>query len=101
MRKYKVLDSGTLTVIIVTFVLFVLSLFTKGLTHDLLLESGVFLVSVKLILLAYKSNVMKESIENKLGVIHAAIIQLEKRNISWHETPALDRRAIPQTVEER
>jgi hypothetical protein len=81
MPKYKVLDSGTLTVIIVTFVLFALSLFTKGLTHDLLLEAGVFLVSVKLILLAYKSNVMKESIDNKLDKIHAAIIQLEKRNI--------------------
>ncbi len=82
MPKYKVLDSGTLTVIIVTFVLFALSLFTKGLTHDLLLEAGVFLISVKLIILAYKSNVMKESIENKLDIIHAAIIQLEKRNVS-------------------
>lgn len=82
MHRYKVLDSGTLTVIIVTFVLFALSLFTKGLTHDLLLEAGIFLVSVKLIMLAYKSNVMKESIENKLDVIHAAITQLEKRNVS-------------------
>jgi hypothetical protein len=82
MGKYKVLDSGTLTIIVITFVLFTLSLFTKGFTHDLLLESGIFLVSVKLIMLAYKSNVMKESIENKLDAIHTAITQLEKRNVS-------------------
>ena len=82
MRKDKALDSGSLTIIVVTFVLFALSLFTKGFTHDLLLESGIFLVSVKLILLAYKSNVMKESIENKLDVIHAAITHLEQRNDS-------------------
>jgi hypothetical protein len=82
MRKDKALDSGSLTIIVVTFVLFALSLFTKGFTHDLLLESGIFLVSVKLIMFAYKSNVMKESIENKLDAIHAAITQIEKSNAS-------------------
>ena len=43
-------------VILVTFVLFVLALFTKGFTHDLLLEAGVFLVSVKIIMLSSKIN---------------------------------------------
>jgi len=60
-------------------VLFALALFSEGFTHDLLLESGVFLVSVKLIMLAYRSNIMKESIENKLDMIHAALVQLEKK----------------------
>ena len=59
--------------------LFALALFSEGFTHDLLLESGVFLVSVKLIMLAYRSNIMKESIENKLDMIHAALVQLEKK----------------------
>jgi len=36
-------------------ILFIGALFTKGFTHDLLLEAGVFLVSVKLILMAYNS----------------------------------------------
>ncbi len=36
-------------------VLFIAALFTKGLTHELLLESAVFLVSVKLILMAYSN----------------------------------------------
>ena len=41
MRKH--FDVASLTVIIVTFVLFIVALFTKGFTHDLLLEVGIFL----------------------------------------------------------
>ena len=63
MRKH--FDLGSLIVIVITFILFAVALFTKGFTHDLLLESGVFLVSVKLILMAYKSSV--DAIELKRG----------------------------------
>ncbi|MFA9498674.1 MAG: hypothetical protein ACERKP_08975 [Deltaproteobacteria bacterium] len=52
----KHFDMGSMIVIIVTFILFITALFTKGLTHDLLLEAGVFLVSVKLILMAFKNS---------------------------------------------
>jgi hypothetical protein len=55
MRKH--FDVGSMMVIIVTFVLFTMALFTKGFTHDLLLEAGVFLVSVKLILIAHNNSV--------------------------------------------
>jgi len=78
MGQYKAFDFGSLVVILITLVLFALALFTKGFAHDLLLESGVFLVSVKLIMMAYRSNLMKESIENKLDTIHAEILRLEK-----------------------
>jgi hypothetical protein len=53
MSKY--FDIGTISVIIITFLLFALALFTKGLTHDLLLEAGILLISVKLIMMAYKT----------------------------------------------
>lgn len=49
------LDNGSIAVMAVTLVLFVAALFTKGMTHDLLLEAGVFLVSVKLMIMAYKN----------------------------------------------
>ncbi len=49
------LDRGSIIVILITFILFTAALFTKGFTHDLLLEAGVFLVSVKLIMMAYKN----------------------------------------------
>ena len=64
MKKH--FDVGSMIVIIVTFFLFILALFTKGFTHDLLLEAGVFLVSVKLIMMGYHNSVYIKSIENEL-----------------------------------
>jgi len=62
-------NPGSLAVISVTFVLFVLALFTKGFTHDLLLEAGVFLVSVKLILMGYKNSVDNKAILKELAEV--------------------------------
>ncbi len=67
MKKH--FDTGSMFVIIVTFVLFMLALFTKGFTQDLLLEAGIFLVSVKLIMMAYLNSVYIKSIENELKEI--------------------------------
>ena len=60
---------ASLVVIIITFILFLFALFTKGLTHELLLEAGIFLISVKLIMMAYKNSVCVKSIENELKEI--------------------------------
>ena len=71
-RMQKVIrhfDLWSLVTIIITFVLFVLALFAKGLGHDLLLEAGVFLVSVKLILMTYKNSVAVEHQEKQLDEI--------------------------------
>ena len=67
MRKH--FDTGSMIVIIVTFLLFIMALFAKGLTQDLLLEAGVFLVSVKLIMMTYHNSVFIKSIENELKEI--------------------------------
>ena len=67
MRKH--FDVASLTVIIVTFVLFIVALFTKGFTHDLLLEAGIFLVSVKLIMMAYHNSVSSNELKNELREI--------------------------------
>jgi hypothetical protein len=48
-------DPWALIIIVMTLVLFLLALILQGFTHDLLLEAGVFLVSVKLILMAKKN----------------------------------------------
>lgn len=69
MARFKTLDIGSSLVIGVTSVLFALSLLLKGFTHELLLESAVFLVSVKLIIMSHNSNVMKQSMESKLDDI--------------------------------
>ena len=75
---FKHFDAGSLIVILTTFVLFVLALFTKGFTHDLLLEAGVFLVSVKLIIMAYRNNVSNQMIARDLLEIKAYLRGKEK-----------------------
>lgn len=60
---------GSVIVIVITFILFAMALFTTGFTHDLLLEAGVFLVSVKLIILAYNANVTSKDIQRDLAEI--------------------------------
>ena len=69
-------DIGSIVVIAITLLLFVVALFAKGFTHDLLLEAGVLLVSVKLILMAYKSSVATKTLLKELEDIKKA---LEKR----------------------
>ena len=68
-------DIGSLIVITVTLVLFVAALFTKGFTHDLLLEAGVFLISVKLIIMAYKSSVSTNKVLEELREIKKKLIK--------------------------
>jgi len=60
-------DLGSLSVIIITFILFFVALFTKGFTHDLLLEVGIFLVSIKLIMMSYKNTVYVNTLDGKIN----------------------------------
>ncbi len=76
-KKHFVL--GSLIIIGVTFILFVLALFTKGFTHDILLEAAVFLVSVKLIIMAYKNIDATDSLHQKLDEIYKKISAIESR----------------------
>ena len=52
--------------LLITVILFIVALFEKGFTHDLLLEAGVFLVSLKLVLASHKAHLANQVIEAKL-----------------------------------
>jgi hypothetical protein len=67
MKKY--FDTTSILVIVITFILFIAALFTKGFTQDLLLEAGVLLISVKLIMMAYKTGVYYNNMSNDLKQI--------------------------------
>lgn len=69
----KHIDGGSLVVILMTLVLFVGALFEKGFSHDMLLEAGVFLVSVKLIIMSYKSARLSAELKERLDEIHGAL----------------------------
>lgn len=73
---WRHLDPGTIATLAVTLALFVVALFVKGLTHDLLLEAAVFLVSVKLVIAAYKASVTEQALRDKLEEIHADVKRL-------------------------
>ena len=62
----KHIDIESSVVIVVTFILFMLALFTKGFTHDVLLEAGVFLVSLKLIIMSYKNSIYIQNLQQEL-----------------------------------
>jgi hypothetical protein len=49
MRLREHFDAGSLLVMAITFALSAMSLCTAGFTHDILLDAGVFLVSVALL----------------------------------------------------
>lgn len=67
------LDLGSKIVIVITLILFVAAVWVKGLGHELLLEAGVFLVSVKLILMAYKNSVASRRLDERLTRIEVLL----------------------------
>lgn len=75
----KHFDRGSLLVIVLTLILFAAALFLKGLTHDLVLEAGVFLVSVKLIIMSYKHSIAVDKLYGQLNDIRALLHRLETR----------------------
>jgi len=62
-------DYGSILIILITLVLFTFALFVHGFTHDLLIEVAVFLVSVKLILMAYKNSRYNRELKSELDQI--------------------------------
>jgi len=67
MTKY--FDLGTIIVIVITVILFTVALFVKGFTNALLLEAGVLLVSIKLIMMAYRNSLNYSDLKKELNEI--------------------------------
>jgi hypothetical protein len=70
----KHIDVGSFIIAVITVVLFLVALFAKGFTHDLLLEAGVFLVSVKIIIMSYKNSVAISKLDSKLDDIAKILV---------------------------
>jgi hypothetical protein len=72
-------DPWSPVVIGLTLLLFVVSVFVKGFTHELLLEAGVFLVSVKLILMAQKNSVSAKVLGQRLERIATLLERIQNQ----------------------
>ena len=66
----KIFDIGNTLVIVVTFILFTIALFVKGFSKDLLLESGVLLVSIKIIMMNRANSNSNKEIIKKLDELN-------------------------------
>jgi hypothetical protein len=73
-------DPWSVLVIVLTFGIFILASYLKGFTHELLLEAGVFLVSVKLIVMASKNTKTASRVEQHLKRIEELLVHKDSGN---------------------
>lgn len=93
----KHFDRPSILVIVITFVLFVCALLTRGLTHDLFPETALFLVSLKLIVASYRNSVVNSDTKARLEAIATSVqrvenkLALQRERQEQHETLELER----------
>jgi hypothetical protein len=85
-------DKWSWIVLAVTFILFLAALFLKGLSHDILLEAGVFLVSVKLMVMLYRNGAAASELKAGIDEVQGSLRRLEdalgsRRSLPPDETP--------------
>jgi hypothetical protein len=72
------IDKVSLMVMGITLFLFSGSVVTKGLTHNIMLESGVFLISVKLILMAFRNREISNAILKELAELKKLVAEISR-----------------------
>lgn len=75
----KFVSKSDLLVLLLTLIMFIIALFTEGFIHDLSLEIGILLVSVKLIMFNYHSSKDTAKILEKLDKIEKDIEEHDKK----------------------
>lgn len=75
-------DPWAIVVIALTLILFIAALFLKGFSHDVLLEAGVFLVSVKLIMMSYKNSILAQHTEERLEQIYSLLQDFKNHSVT-------------------
>ncbi len=75
----KLIESGNTIVIVITFVLFIVALLTTGMTKDILLEAGVFLVSVKIIMMSSSNRKSINELKDKLNEIIETLNEVKSK----------------------
>ena len=81
MRKFLLsyIDSVSVITILITLILFLAALYFTGLTHDILLEAGVFLVSVKLIIMGYQNKQSSDKNHKELKEIQKMLQKISAK----------------------
>ncbi|MCU0473999.1 MAG: hypothetical protein MUC93_11670 [Bacteroidales bacterium] len=77
----KYFDPGIIIVILITVLLFTVALFAKGFTNALLLEAGILLVSIKLIMMAYRNSLNYNDLKKELNEIRRLLEEKSQNKI--------------------
>ena len=72
------LHRSTQLTLAITPALFVVALFEKGFTRDILLEAAVFLVSAKLVPLSYNASVNNDAVAGQLAEMSKSLTRVEQ-----------------------
>jgi c-di-AMP phosphodiesterase-like protein len=72
-------DIWAYVIIALTFIFFAISIFITGFKHDLLLEIGVLLVSIKLIMMASTNKKHNEKLHQEMGELKSLIKDLKEQ----------------------
>jgi len=82
------LGAGSIGILAITLVLFMIALFLKGFSKELLIEAAVFLVSVKIIMATYRNSLDSKLILTRLDTIEKLLNQHESdspHGITWEK----------------
>jgi hypothetical protein len=71
--------ASTVAIILITLSLFITAVFTTGITHDILLEAAVFLVLVKVIFSAIRTNTITNNNLKQLEGIKVLLLNEKTR----------------------
>jgi hypothetical protein len=77
----KHFDPWIIIVIVITGLLFTAALFAKGFTNALLLEAGVLLVSIKLIMMAYRNSLNYSDLKKELNEIRRLLEEKSQNTV--------------------
>ena len=89
----KPLDAPLILVATATAALFAAALFVKGITHDLFLEAGILLLSIKVLMMMRKTHQDAEHLDHKLDSI---LDRLDR--LSAPKPPSKDKTPPPPTI---
>lgn len=75
MKRY--LSTGDTVILTITLFLFIIAIFTEGFIHNLSLEAGILLVSIKVIMIGYKIKLSHKVILKELEDIKKTLLELK------------------------
>ncbi len=80
MKRY--LSTGDAVILTITLFLFIVAIFTEGFIHNLSLEAGVLLVSIKVIMIGYEIKLSNKVILKEISDVKEILLEMKAKRYS-------------------